>query len=386
MTQHQRITWARRIMFCFALVGLFAASYLLYTYVTGVDLKCGPLSGCEVVRNSKWANWFGIPTPAFGVAFYLAVVVLSIYRAYAPHKNAKLTRILILLMAWAGFLESVFLTLIQRYVLNTFCFWCLVSAASATGLFIFVWLDKKVEFGIETAAKELKIVFAALFIGLVAGGAGFYFLLQPTAPRTSNLALTQGTPDKLYIPNGTTSTPQVNEPAAEGYPIVADTTPIEGPMISKVTLVEFYDFQCPACGIYHKLVIKPLRDKYQGRIKFAPRNFPLVEAHPYAMGAAIAGVCSQRQGKFFEYYDTLFANQKALTRPDLEKYAQSLGLDTEKFKLCLDDKSAQDQVLNDYNAGRSFGISSTPTLIINDALIEGSPNLDVMSKLIDERL
>ncbi|MDD5726901.1 MAG: thioredoxin domain-containing protein, partial [Patescibacteria group bacterium] len=71
---------------------------------------------------------------------------------------------------------------------------------------------------------------------------------------------------------------------------------------------------------------------------------------------------------------------------DLEKYAQSLGLDMEKFKSCLDDKSAQDQVLNDYNAGRSFGISFTPTLIINDALIEGSPNLDVMSKLIDERL
>ncbi|MFA6099487.1 MAG: vitamin K epoxide reductase family protein [Patescibacteria group bacterium] len=374
-------------MFWFALVGLFAATYLLYTYVTGVELKCGPLSGCEVVRNSKWASLFGIPTPAFGVVFYLAVIVLSIYRAYAPHKNAVYARWLIMLMAWAGFIESVYLTLVQRLALNTFCFWCLISAASATGIFIFVWLDKRLEFGIETSSKELKVVFISLLIGLAAGGTGFYYLLQPSAPRTVNLTLGQGTPEKLFVPPTTTqSVPTQSQPAQEDYPVVASSTPIEGPATAKVTLVEFFDFQCPACGVYHELVIKPLRDKYRGRIKFAPRNFPLVDIHPQALGAAIAGVCVQRQDKFFEYFDTLFANQKDLTRQDLEKYAQTLGLDMAAFKSCLDDSSAKNQVLYDYNAGRAFGITGTPTLIINDALIEGSPNLDVMSQLIDSRL
>lgn len=380
-SKHGRILWARRLMLWFALVGLFAASYLLYTYLTGTELRCVALTGCEIVRFSKWASWFGIPTPAFGVAFYLAVVALSGYRAYAPHQNAKWARRLIVLMACAGFAESVFLTLIQRFALNAFCFWCLVSAAAATGIFIFVWMDKGIEFGKEISAKELKVIFASLLLALVGGVIGMYLLLQPQAPKPLDLNFGQDTPDKIFVPDATTSTS-----AQDGFSVVATTTAVEGPMTAKVTITEFFDFQCPACGVYHKTVIKPLREKYQGRIRFAARHFPLVQSHPYAMGAAIAGVCAQRQDKFFEYYDLLYANQKALSRPDLEKSAQALGMDAEKFKACLDDPTAKAQVLADYNAGRSYGISGTPTIIINNALVDGTPNLDAMSKLIEERL
>lgn len=385
MTQHQRVTWARRIMFWFSLVGLFAASYLLYTYTTGSELKClGVVHGCDIVRSSKWASLFGIPTPVFGVFFYLAIIVLSIYRAYAPHKNVRHTRLLIVLMAIAGFVESVYLTMVQRFALDAFCLWCLVSAAAATGIFIFVWIDKRLEFGVESSSKELKFAFGSLLIALLAGATGFYYLLQPSAPKPLNLSLGQGVPEKLFVPS--TSTQESTPPAEEGFPIVATSTPIEGPAQAKVTLVEFYDFQCPACGVYHRLVIKPLRNKYKDKLIFAPRHFPLVEAHPQAMGAAIAGVCAQRQGKFFEFYDWLFTNQKNLTRPDLEKHAQTVGLDLSSFRICLDDVSAKNQVIYDYNAGRSFGILGTPTLIINGALIDGTPNLDSLSKLIDERL
>ena len=385
MDQHQRIIWARRAMFWFASLGLFAATYLLYTYLTNTDLVCGPLHGCDIVKNSSWAHWFGIPTPAFGVAFYLAVLGVSVYRAYAPHKRAKLMRTLIMLMAWAGFLESFFLTLVQRFALHAFCTWCLVSAAAAAGIFVFVWLDKSVEMGVESSAKELKIVFATLLIGLAAGGTAFHYLIRPIPAKTVDLVLGQGTPEKIYVPPASTSsTLQADVPL--DYPIVASSTPIEGPMMAKVTLVEFMDFQCPACGIYHKLVIKPLRDKYKGKIRFAVRHFPLADLHPQALGASIAGVCAQKQGKFFEYYDILFGNQKNLTRPDLERYAASLDLDMVSFKSCLEDPAAKSQVIYDYDAGRSFGISNTPTLIINDALIEGAPNLEALSKLVDERL
>jgi len=313
------------------------------------------------------------------------VLCVSVYRAYAPHKRAKLMRSLAMLMAWAGFLESFSLTLVQRFVLHAFCTWCLVSAAAATGIFIFVWLDKSVEMGVETSAKELKIVFATLLIGLAAGGTAFHYLIRPIPAKTVDLVLGQGTPEKIYIPPASTSsTPQAD--VSLDYPIVASSTPIEGPIMAKVTLVEFMDFQCPACGIYHELVIKPLRDKYRGRIRFAVRHFPLADLHPQALGASIAGACAQRQGKFFEYCDLLFENQKDLTRPDLEKYAASLGMDMPGFKSCLEDPAAKSQVIYDYEAGRSFGISNTPTLIINDALIEGAPNLEALAKLVDERL
>ncbi|MFA6160913.1 MAG: vitamin K epoxide reductase family protein [Patescibacteria group bacterium] len=383
MTQHQRVIWARRIMFWFAMIGLFAASYLLYTYTTGTELKCGIVHGCDVVRNSQWASLFGIPTPAFGVLFYAALIILSAYRAYALHKNVQYVRWLIVLMAVAGFAESLFLTGIEAFVLHAYCLWCLISAAASTGIFIFAWFDKKMEFGIETSGKELKVVFASLLVGLIAGGIGMYYLLKTNAPQIVDLTIGQQTASDGQL---TTGADEPAEGVDGGFLVVATSTPIEGPVDAKVTLVEFFDFQCPACGVYHKLVILPLREKYKGKIQFAPRNFPLVDLHPAAMGAAIAGVCAQRQNKFFEFYDLLYANQQKLARTDLENYAKSISLDVTAFDACLDDPSAQHQVLYDYNAGRSFGISGTPTLILNNALIDGAPNLDTLSQLIDERL
>jgi protein-disulfide isomerase len=172
-----------------------------------------------------------------------------------------------------------------------------------------------------------------------------------------------------------TSTPQ----------LVQSWAPMEGPFAAKVTIVEFLDFQCQGCGGYHP-VLKQIREEFSGRIKFVARNFPLVEIHPFALGAAIGGVCAQRQGKFFEYADVLFANQKYLRRNDLENYAEEMGLDLAAFKTCLDDPTAQEQVIRDRKEGEALGIKFTPSIYLNGDLLEELPSPEELRNMIAREL
>lgn len=375
-------------MFWAALFGLFVASYLLYVYTSGADLRCGPLHGCDIVRASSFSSWFGVPTPAFGVAFYLAVLALLVFRAYAPHIRPKQLRLFQILFVCAGFAESLFLTGVQRFALHAFCTWCLCSAAAATIIFALAWFDRPIELGLDRAARELKIIFVSIVIFIFAGGASSYWLTRPVEIRAITPIMQQQTPEKLLVPNGstTTTTERLGESATADPQVVTKFTPVEGSATSKVTLVEFLDFQCPACGLYQKLVMLPLRVKYAGRVRFAQRQFPLADVHPFAVGAAVAGICAHQQGKYFAYSDMLYANQAHLEKNDLLSYADKIGLNAKQFTSCLDDPAALKLVLQDRDAGLGFGVQGTPTLILNDAIIEGTPNLETMSKLIDERL
>lgn len=165
--------------------------------------------------------------------------------------------------------------------------------------------------------------------------------------------------------------------------LIPSDAPLEGPFSSKATLVEFLDYQCPTCAVYHPIV-KTLRQAYAGRLRFVVRQYPITELHQFAKGAAIAAVCSQRQGKFFEYSDVLFANREHLTRSDLEKYATDLGMDGVLFSTCLDDKTAEQTVIRDHEDGDSLGVTGTPTFLLNGKIINGLPTEDEFKALIDQ--
>ncbi|MEO5927946.1 MAG: thioredoxin domain-containing protein [Patescibacteria group bacterium] len=167
--------------------------------------------------------------------------------------------------------------------------------------------------------------------------------------------------------------------------LVPSWAPVEGPFSAKVTVVEFLDFQCQGCGGYFP-VLKQMREEFKGKIKFVARQFPLVEIHQYALGAAIASVCAERQGKFFEYADTLFQNQQYLRRDDLTKYAEELKLDTNTFNTCLDDPTAKAQVISDRKSGELIGVKFTPSIYINGKLMETLVSPEELRKLINTEL
>jgi len=163
------------------------------------------------------------------------------------------------------------------------------------------------------------------------------------------------------------------------------TGPSRGPATAAVTLIEFSDFQCPYCK-RAELVVKQLMQKYPNDLRLVYRNMPLDGLHPHARAAAIAAVCADQQGRFWEYHDKLFDNQQALADGDLDKYAADLGLDAGSFKTCRADPATEARVNTDATAARAAGLNGTPAFFVNGILVSGAQPIEAFSKWIDQEI
>ncbi|GAA1301998.1 hypothetical protein GCM10009634_60990 [Saccharothrix xinjiangensis] len=145
----------------------------------------------------------------------------------------------------------------------------------------------------------------------------------------------------------------------------------------RVTLVEFLDFQCPACASYYSGITKKLEQDYQGRITFVVRNFPL-EVHPLAVPAARAAEAAAKQGKHAEMYHALYDNfeewavdgrttsaDTARATAKFEEYATAAGLDLERFRADVASDEVRATIDRDVADGTELGVNSTPTLFVN---------------------
>jgi protein-disulfide isomerase len=167
--------------------------------------------------------------------------------------------------------------------------------------------------------------------------------------------------------------------------LLKENTQVLGSRDSKVVIVEFSDFQCPACAAAH-LIVKQVVDMYGDKILFAYRHFPIVTAHPHALKAAEAAEAAGEQGKFWEYHDLLFSNQENLSDEDLISYAKRLGLDLKKFEDALRSEKFKDKVTADMDGGGKIGIRATPTFFINGERHQGVIDLEKFKSLIDAEL
>ncbi len=166
---------------------------------------------------------------------------------------------------------------------------------------------------------------------------------------------------------------------------------VVGKTDSKVSLVEYGDFQCPACKSYYPLV-KQIKETYGDRISFQFRNYPLTQIHPNAFLGSRAAEAAGKQGKFFEMHDLLYENQdswSSASSPNsiLEGYAQQLSLNMDQFKTDFSSAAVADTINADTRAGQALGANSTPTFVLNGKKIDKNPtNIDDFNKLIDEAL
>lgn len=157
----------------------------------------------------------------------------------------------------------------------------------------------------------------------------------------------------------------MKEPAPVVLNVSADDDPSRGNATAPVTVVMFSDFQCPACAATHPVLKQVLAAYAPEKVRFVVRDFPLTNIHNNAFQAALAANAAARQGKFFEYADVLYKNQKALDAASLKKYAAALGLNLQKFEIDLSDEKMAAEVRKDMEDGENYGISSTPTVYVN---------------------
>lgn len=194
-----------------------------------------------------------------------------------------------------------------------------------------------------------------IVIGIIAAVVGFLLFTQPAEESS-------GTPSEHTIGEGT----------------------------SGVVLVEYGDFQCPACGQYFP-ILQQVKQYYGDEIKFQFRHFPLESKHVNARAASRAAEAASLQGKFWEMHDILFTNQtqwQSVGDPlsIFEGYAQNIGVEnlakfTEDYK-----SSAVNSVINaDLKAGRDIGVSSTPTFVLDGDVLDANPpaSLEEFVNLID---
>jgi protein-disulfide isomerase len=155
----------------------------------------------------------------------------------------------------------------------------------------------------------------------------------------------------------------ISEPPQLVQNISVDDDPSRGEATAPVTVVEFTDFQCPACAAMHPVLEEVLKS-YGNKVRFVVRDFPLNQ-HEWARKAAEAANAANAQGKFFEYIAVLFKNQKALDVPSLKKYASEVGLDRARFDAALDRGVYAAEVQKDVEDGEMYGVGSTPTIFVN---------------------
>jgi protein-disulfide isomerase len=155
----------------------------------------------------------------------------------------------------------------------------------------------------------------------------------------------------------------MTEPPQPVQNVSVDDDPSRGSATAAVTIVEFTDFQCPACAAMHPVLEEVLKS-YGDKVRFVVRDFPL-NIHDNARKAAEAANAANAQGKFFEYITLLFQHQKALDVPSLKKYASELGLDRARFDAALDRGTYAMEVQRDVEDGELYGVGSTPTIFIN---------------------
>lgn len=143
-----------------------------------------------------------------------------------------------------------------------------------------------------------------------------------------------------------------------------------GSATAKVILVEFSDFECPACGAAEPTV-EQLIAKYGDRVRFVYRHFPLSQ-HLLAKPAAQAAEAAGMQGKFWEYHSLLFAHQPDFQPDRLIGYAKDLGLDTDKFKQDMNSDAVAQRVLVDQTDGNKARVDVTPTFFLDGVKFSGS--------------
>jgi protein-disulfide isomerase len=168
------------------------------------------------------------------------------------------------------------------------------------------------------------------------------------------------------------------------FQVQPGNSPAKGPKNAPLTVVVFSDFQCPFCQRVEPTLTQ-MEKEYDGKIRMIWKNYPL-PFHQNAMPAAEAALAADAQGKFWPMHDKLFANNTALERPNLEKYAQELGLNMSRFKADLDSGKFKSIIEAETKEGSTLGVTGTPAVFINGRKISGAYPFDTFKKIADEEL
>ncbi len=329
----------------FAVVGLAFSAMLLVDYLHTPVFCGGHASGCDFVRNSRWARIGGVPLPVYGVAFFGAMLGAAALATQGARR-------LLALLGGASLAAGVTFVAIQAFVVHHFCKLCIVvdaSAVSAGVCALALARDEAAPLASRLRGPTLAAALGALALPVA------YGLSQPVPPRRVTAPVIEPMPDVI---------------AREQSPGVA-------------TVVEFVDFECPFCRRQQE-ALAPVLASYDGRVRLVRRNVPL-SFHPHARDAARAQCCAEEQGRGDRMAEALFTADD-LTPEGCERIARRLGLDLASYRSCLASRRPDVLLERDGNDARAARVGGLPTLWIGGEKFEGLTAPDALRASIDRAL
>jgi len=188
----------------------------------------------------------------------------------------------------------------------------------------------------------------------------------------------------------TPATPSFNSTTV---PAISSADHVRGDAASSVSVIEYGDFQCPACGAYEPMV-EQLTRQYGSRVAFVFRNFPLVQVHQDAQIGAQAAEAAALQGKYWEMHDLLYQKQAtwsaepaaSVVAKYFDGYAKSLGLDVAKFDADINSDAVKGKIQTDVASANAAQVDHTPTFFIDLKQIPNPQSTEEFTKAIDAAL
>ena len=343
---------------------------------------------CDLVLTSEYANFAGFSVAwlallAYGLWIALAVVSLTSGSALRRRQVATAQFVL---ATWS-LLFSLYLAAVSFFILRALCLLCGSLYVINVGLFVTAWIllaATRTEGRAGARAKD----WWQRQTRLIALGAGVAVVVFLALAAWESFARDQRSLSAEEIAR---QNPEFHA-WYNALPIVTvdDGGRHRTTASASVVIVEFSDFECPYCARAHR-DLKRVLPRFGNDVQVVFRHFPLDKAcnhlvsgakHRYACLAAAASECAAQQDRFWQYQDALFANQSALDRESLAKYADELGLDRTRFLACLDSDAPREAVRSDVAAAEKLGVSSTPTFYLNGRVLLGALDADKLEYAI----
>lgn len=365
-----------RVALLIAIAGL---AFAIFTEVVHQQLGTGSALGricdlggvvkCDMVIGSRWGRFLGVPVAAWGAVAFAVGAALAVPGAFGAGSPAFADLGLVALASWSvGF--SAVLAVIMLGVIGYVCVFCLTMDA-----IVLTWFITVVPLARRLERTGLAVVATALGLAIASG--------TVSATRSPGVATTV---EQIRVQDAKFYAQYTTLPTRSVPTVLGDARHVKGNPDAPITIVEFSDFECPACGG----AFVPLRTFLHDRtdVRFVFRHFPLDAScnqtmkkslHQDACAAAVAAECAGADGKFWPYHDQLFTHQQALDRDSLFRYARDVGLDIPRFRTCLDDPATLARIKDDIADGVRAEINSTPTFFINGRQVDGmleAPYLD----------
>ena len=425
----------RAPIWCALVLALLGLSLSIVSFVHDMKLRYGLQKGpsfcsinahidCDAVSLSAWSRFLGVPLSAWGALFFLILLLAAIAALDRDKLSAALWARATFFVTSLGSLAALALFVISEYVIGALCLicvgmylcifglcWCSMRALSKQrlsscwleGLFSTLKLPAAL-FGLNAGVKGKQ----RLALGLCSIVVVLLFVLLSLVPWAMSKATDSNSNASDFVRQQTELEVSKWRAAIPASLAISEGTPLErdyrkGADKPAVTIVEFFDFECPACRTMSHVLDQVIATN-PNSVALVHKNFPLDRAcnpgmdhemHRNACFAAQFARCAGEQGAYWKAAEYLFnlpelehSEKEAnldKTRAAIEHGAVTLGLDQQAIKECLDSKRALSKISKDIKVGESVQLDSTPLIFINGKLVS-NPHILFLQAIINEVL